>query len=333
MGRPPPTCPEGLGHQPGQIAGDFGSGEVVVVEGLDGRNNERPPPVPGVRGIPHPHALRAPAHPSHGAAGRGAGGSGSRPKSPGPSEHRAGPAPGPGRGDAASGRPASLPRTRVRAPPLCLGAAGPGRGGGVLSGHVAGAVQPSRRPPRTARRGAPRRSEPRGLAGATRSGESGGPRPALTEPRTSKSLRRRQSPSSRSPSAAARTPSARRSGPARPAPARAPPAAARALAASAAAAAVFSGCRTETARRRRLRMRPRAGPPRPPPGRVPATRGACAVGAAARRASPVRVQASGPGARRPLALLAREGGSGDAGLAGAFGLSRAGAEAQRADVY
>ena len=41
MGRPPPTCPEGLGHQPGQIAGDFGPGEVVVVEGeiVDGTMN------------------------------------------------------------------------------------------------------------------------------------------------------------------------------------------------------------------------------------------------------------------------------------------------------
>nr|CAI9714351.1 unnamed protein product [Rangifer tarandus platyrhynchus] len=78
---------------------------------------------------------------------------------------------------------------------------------------------------------------------------------------------------------------------------------------------------------------PSRGPPRPPPGRVPAARGACAVGAPARLASPVRVLASGPGLQHPLALPAREVGSGDAGLAGAFGLSRHGAEAERADVY
>lgn len=49
----PLTCPKGFGHQPGQIAGDFGPGEIIVVKGLDGWNNERLSHLPGVCSIPH----------------------------------------------------------------------------------------------------------------------------------------------------------------------------------------------------------------------------------------------------------------------------------------
>lgn len=47
------TCPKGFGHQPGQIAGDFGPREVIVVKGFDGWNNERPSHLPRVCSIPH----------------------------------------------------------------------------------------------------------------------------------------------------------------------------------------------------------------------------------------------------------------------------------------
>jgi len=46
-------CSKGFGHQPGQIAGDFGPGEIIVVKGLDGWNNERLSHLPGVCSIPH----------------------------------------------------------------------------------------------------------------------------------------------------------------------------------------------------------------------------------------------------------------------------------------
>lgn len=49
----PPTCPKGFGHQPGEITGDFGSGEIIMVEGLDGGDDESLPHLLGVRGIPH----------------------------------------------------------------------------------------------------------------------------------------------------------------------------------------------------------------------------------------------------------------------------------------
>lgn len=49
----PLTCSKGFGHQPGQIAGDFGPGEIIVVEGLDGWNNESLSHLPGVCSIPH----------------------------------------------------------------------------------------------------------------------------------------------------------------------------------------------------------------------------------------------------------------------------------------
>lgn len=129
-GRGPRTCPEGLGHQPGQIAGDFGPGEVIVVEGLDGRNNERPPRVPGVCSIPHLPRAWGTGPPFTWCAGRGvAAGEGraaGRGRGRGPDPGRlarkvAAPRPG---------RPASLPRARVpAAPPLCLRAAGPARRG------------------------------------------------------------------------------------------------------------------------------------------------------------------------------------------------------------
>lgn len=38
----PPTRSERLGHQPRQAAGDLGPGEVVVVEALDGGDDEGP---------------------------------------------------------------------------------------------------------------------------------------------------------------------------------------------------------------------------------------------------------------------------------------------------
>ena len=38
----PPTRAESLGHKPRQAAGDLGPGEVVVVEALDGGDDEGP---------------------------------------------------------------------------------------------------------------------------------------------------------------------------------------------------------------------------------------------------------------------------------------------------
>lgn len=37
-----PTRAESLGHQPRQAAGDLGPGEVIVIEALDGRDDEGP---------------------------------------------------------------------------------------------------------------------------------------------------------------------------------------------------------------------------------------------------------------------------------------------------
>lgn len=73
-GMTPLTCPKGFGHQPSQIAGDFGSGEVIVVKGLDGWNNERPSHLPRVCCIPHLSRRlvgMAGRQPSHGVAERG----------------------------------------------------------------------------------------------------------------------------------------------------------------------------------------------------------------------------------------------------------------------
>lgn len=38
----PPTRAESLGHQPRQAAGDLGPGKVIVIEALDGRDDEGP---------------------------------------------------------------------------------------------------------------------------------------------------------------------------------------------------------------------------------------------------------------------------------------------------
>lgn len=37
-----PTRAESLGHQPRQAAGDLGPGEIIVIEALDGRDDEGP---------------------------------------------------------------------------------------------------------------------------------------------------------------------------------------------------------------------------------------------------------------------------------------------------
>lgn len=73
-GTTPLTCPKGFGHQPGQIAGDFGPGEVIVVKGFDGWNNERPLHLPRVCSIPHLSRRLVGMEgrrPSHGVAERG----------------------------------------------------------------------------------------------------------------------------------------------------------------------------------------------------------------------------------------------------------------------
>lgn len=83
------TCSKGFGHQPGQIAGDFGPGEIIVVKGLDGWNNERLLQLPGVRSIPHLSRRRllgvSALPPSHGVASprRGGRGGALRPSGPG----------------------------------------------------------------------------------------------------------------------------------------------------------------------------------------------------------------------------------------------------------
>lgn len=47
------TCPVSLGHQPREAATHFGSGEVVVLERLYCRSNERLLGVPGILNFTH----------------------------------------------------------------------------------------------------------------------------------------------------------------------------------------------------------------------------------------------------------------------------------------
>lgn len=57
----PPTRAERLGHQPRQAAGDLGPGEVVVIEALDGRDDEGPPHPSVICRISHLLSLWSPA--------------------------------------------------------------------------------------------------------------------------------------------------------------------------------------------------------------------------------------------------------------------------------
>ena len=355
-GRAPRTCPEGLGHQPGQIAGDFGPGEVVVIEGLDGWNNERPPPVPGVCSIPHLHALGAPARPSHGAVGRGVGaggwgsGSGSRPGS------------GPLRASAPRARP-GMRRRRVRpsreppasaragASPLSRRGRARARRGRPQRSRRGGrpAIAPPAAPPsaRGPALGAPagRSAGPLGLAGDAAGGLGRPPPgaagaasenvkvPAARAPTAvPPGARSPPPPRCRTAPSALRTPSARRSGPARPALPRASPAAARAVAASAAAAAVFQ-LPHWTERRRGSAHASSRGPPRPPPRGGPggprSMRGG-GGGSAGQPSAHPGVLARRAAAADPAGEAGREG---ETGLAVAFVFSRRSAEAQGTDVY
>lgn len=67
----PPTRAERFGHQPRQAAGDLGSGEVVVVEALDGGDDEGPSHPSAICRISHRRRLSA-------SRCRGSGGSVSR---------------------------------------------------------------------------------------------------------------------------------------------------------------------------------------------------------------------------------------------------------------
>lgn len=128
-----------------------------MVEGLDGWNNERPPPVPGVRSIPHLHALGAPARPSHGAAGRGVGAGG----------WGSGSGSGPGSGPLRASAPRARPGMRRRR------------------------VRPSREPPASARAGASplsRRGRARARRGRPQRSRRGG-RPAIAPPAAPPSAR------------------------------------------------------------------------------------------------------------------------------------------------
>lgn len=56
----PPTRTERLGHQPRQAAGNLGSGEVIMVEALDGGDDEGPSHPAVIRRVSHLRARRAP---------------------------------------------------------------------------------------------------------------------------------------------------------------------------------------------------------------------------------------------------------------------------------
>lgn len=56
----PPTRAERLGHQPRQAAGNLGSGEVIVVEALDGGDDEGPSHPPVICRISHLQPCGAP---------------------------------------------------------------------------------------------------------------------------------------------------------------------------------------------------------------------------------------------------------------------------------
>lgn len=48
----PPTCTKGFGHQPCEAGSDFSSIKIIMIKGLDGRNNE------SVFRISHVHSCR-----------------------------------------------------------------------------------------------------------------------------------------------------------------------------------------------------------------------------------------------------------------------------------
>lgn len=56
----PPTRTERLGHQPRQAAGNLGSGEVIMVEALDGGDDESPPHPAVICRVPHLQPRGAP---------------------------------------------------------------------------------------------------------------------------------------------------------------------------------------------------------------------------------------------------------------------------------
>lgn len=56
----PPTRTERLGHQPRQAAGNLGPGEVIMVEALDGGDDEGPSHPPVICRVSHLQPRRAP---------------------------------------------------------------------------------------------------------------------------------------------------------------------------------------------------------------------------------------------------------------------------------
>lgn len=200
------------------------------------------------------HALGAPARPSHGAPAAGwRPGRGARPAAGGVGVRIQAAWPGRWRRRVPAAPRASRERACQRRLPF-VSARRARRGGGVLSGHVAGAVPPSRRLPPPPLPALPS-GEPAGPSAAlglngAATRDSGRPHPAQPEPPRGAGPRTASVPEARAPAAApprADSPPRRRPadavspvlGPARPALLGAPPAAARAVAASAAAAAVF----------------------------------------------------------------------------------------------